>query len=135
MNPSPFRSALARYSGSSPAAVSVGGANAPAAVDKYALRLDDPPAISGCTELTATTSAKPSPLKSALTTPVEISTGVTWTQLWQPPRQSSSQLATRADSAIPRASRRYRGAISMELDCNMLISPAVWPCGRLDDAA
>ena len=53
----------------------------------------------GCTVLSATTSAKPSPLKSALTTPFENSVGVMFPQPKQP-RSSSSQLASMTHKLI-----------------------------------
>src|ERR1700723_1529577 len=93
-NPSPLRSAAARYKGLDPSGVNTGAAKTPAAVDKYALMLEELPDTGGSTRLSAMTSAKPSPLKSALTTPAENSRGAIWPQSKQP--RPSSQLARRA---------------------------------------
>src|SRR5882762_5129707 len=80
ISPSPLRSALAMNKGLNPSGVETGAANTPAPVDKYALMLDGYADTCGCTVLSATTSAKPSPLKSPLTTPFENSVGVKFPQ-------------------------------------------------------
>src|SRR5258708_34837190 len=80
ITPSPLRSAPAMNKGLNPSAVETGAANMPLPVVKYALMLDGYADPCGCTVLSAPTSAKPSPLKSPLTTPFENSVGVIFPQ-------------------------------------------------------